>query len=107
FEGYSPDLGYGLLGGGRYDNLMGKFGFPCPATGFSLGMDRLALVLKQQHNETQRCLLGGNNFQAVVDKAQKLREQGNIVEMDVLGSSREALEQVARERENCKLIYLD
>ncbi len=107
FEGYSPDLGYGLLGGGRYDNLMGKFGFPCPATGFSLGMDRLALVLKQQHNETRRYLLGGNDFQAMVDKAQKLREEGNIVEMDVLGSSREALEHVARERENCKLIYLD
>jgi len=43
----------------------------------------------------------------VVDKAQKLREEGNIVEMDVLGSSREALEQVALARENCILIYLD
>jgi len=95
------------LGGGRYDNLMGKFGFPCPATGFSLGMDRLALVLKHQQSETQRYLLGGSNFQAMVDKAQKLREEGNIVEMDVLGSNRETLEQVARERENCKLIYLD
>ncbi len=107
FEGYSPDLGYGLLGGGRYDNLMGKFGFPCPATGFSLGMERLALVLKDQHSEVQHYLLGGSNFQAVVDKAQKLREEGNIVEMDVLGSSREDLEQIVLERENCMLIYLD
>ena len=44
FEGYSPDLGYGLLGGGRYDNLLGQFGLSCPATGFALHMDRLALV---------------------------------------------------------------
>ncbi len=38
FEGYSPDLGYGLLGGGRYDRLLEQFGFSCPATGFAVGM---------------------------------------------------------------------
>lgn len=107
FEGYSPDLGYGLLGGGRYDNLMGKFGFSCPATGFSLGMDRLALVLKNRDKEPQRYLLGGQDFQRIVNEAEKLRKEGYIVEMDVEGNTRERLEDIARERENCILIYLE
>jgi ATP phosphoribosyltransferase regulatory subunit len=107
FEGYSPDLGYGLLGGGRYDNLMGKFGFPRPATGFSLGMDRLALVLKNRDSEPQRYLLGGRDFQTLIDKAGKLREEGYVVEMDIEGNSREDLEQIAQARENCILLYLD
>lgn len=107
FEGYSPDLGYGLLGGGRYDNLMGKFGFSCPATGFSLGMDRLALVLKNRDKEPQRYLLGGQDFQRIVNEAEKLRKEGYIVEMDVEGNTRERLEDIARERENCTLIYLE
>lgn len=106
FEGYSPDLGYGLLGGGRYDNLMGKFGHECPATGFSMGMDRLALVLKNQDNEPQRYLLGGRNYRLVEDQASQLRAQGYIVEMDVEGHNRETLEQIAQ-RKNCTLLYLD
>ena len=33
-------------GGGRYDNLVSNFGsFDCPATGISIGIDRLMYVL--------------------------------------------------------------
>jgi len=48
FEGYTSDLGYPLCGGGRYDNLLGKFGYPCPATGFAVGLERLILALDGQ-----------------------------------------------------------
>jgi len=48
FEGYTADLGFTICGGGRYDNLLGKFGYPCPATGFALGLDRLLLALSYQ-----------------------------------------------------------
>lgn len=105
FEGYSPDLGYGLLGGGRYDNLLGQFGFPCPATGFALGIDRLALVLKHRDEEPQRFLVGGADFKTVVQKAEELRSQGYIVEMDVEGNSHEELKKRMGNRENCSLIY--
>ena len=34
-------------GGGRYDNLVEELGGkPCPATGFSIGMERLILLIK-------------------------------------------------------------
>lgn len=107
FEGYSPELGYGLLGGGRYDNLLGQFGFPCPATGFALGMDRLALVLARQEEEPNRYLLGGRNLRALVLKAEQLRSEGKTVEMDVEGNNREALQEKVRGRRGVCLLYLD
>jgi len=42
FEIYGPGVGLELGGGGRYDSLLGKFGLPWPAVGFSLSLDRLA-----------------------------------------------------------------
>ena len=42
FEVAHPDLGYSLGGGGRYDGMIGRFlGADVPATGFSLGFERL------------------------------------------------------------------
>lgn len=107
FEGYSPDLGYGLLGGGRYDHLLDQFGFSCPATGFAIGMDRLALVLKHNFSEPNCYLIGGNDYASMVAKAEELRRQGYTVELDVLGWEQEKLEEMARAKENCRLIYLD
>jgi ATP phosphoribosyltransferase regulatory subunit len=40
-EVYDPALGHILGGGGRYDELMGRFGRPLPAAGFSLYLERL------------------------------------------------------------------
>ncbi|HXF82658.1 MAG TPA: ATP phosphoribosyltransferase regulatory subunit [bacterium] len=44
FEAYGPGTGYPLLGGGRYDALLGRFGADCPATGFAIGVERLSEV---------------------------------------------------------------
>lgn len=107
FEGYSPDLGYGLLGGGRYDNLLGQFGLRCPATGFALHMDRLALVLKCREEEKDYYLLGGRDYPAIIARAEKLRSQGYIVEMDLGGHSQAELEKKIEGKENWTLIYLD
>ena len=30
FEGFAPGLGFSLISGGRYDDLIGHFGPPCP-----------------------------------------------------------------------------
>ncbi len=83
FEGYAAELGYGLLGGGRYDNLLGQFGYPCPATGFAMGLDRLALVLENKDAPITRYVVGGSDYIQVVNKCRELRSQGFIVEMDV------------------------
>ncbi|MGZ4135580.1 MAG: ATP phosphoribosyltransferase regulatory subunit, partial [Tumebacillaceae bacterium] len=36
FEGYAPHIGFPVCSGGRYDELIGKFGRPAPATGFMI-----------------------------------------------------------------------
>jgi len=38
FEGFVGGLGEAVCGGGRYDDLMGKYGFPAPATGFAFNI---------------------------------------------------------------------
>jgi len=40
FELFTGDLGFPLGSGGRYDNLLGRFGTAQPATGFVLHVDR-------------------------------------------------------------------
>ena len=45
FEVYDPALGEPLGGGGRYDDLLGRFGHPLPAVGFALGVDSLHIAL--------------------------------------------------------------
>lgn len=107
FEGYSADLGYGLLGGGRYDRLLGQFGFDCPATGFAIGMDRLALVSRAETSSPQQYLMGGPDPARVIARAEEYRAQGCIVEMDVAGSTREELESKIVAKSQFKLCYID
>ncbi len=45
FEVYDPALGTPIGGGGRYDDLLGRFGRDLPAVGFALTVDRLHIAL--------------------------------------------------------------
>jgi ATP phosphoribosyltransferase regulatory subunit len=45
FEVYDPALGAPIGGGGRYDDLLGRFGRPLPAVGFALTIDALHIAL--------------------------------------------------------------
>lgn len=48
FRGFTYGIGFPVLSGGRYDNLIKKFGRDCPATGFSLGINMLLMALERQ-----------------------------------------------------------
>jgi ATP phosphoribosyltransferase regulatory subunit len=45
FEVYDPALGVPLGGGGRYDDVLARFGRPLPAVGFALNVERLHMAL--------------------------------------------------------------
>ena len=46
FEIVSPKFGSSIAGGGRYDNMIGKFlGESVPAVGFSIGFERICSIL--------------------------------------------------------------
>src|SRR5919199_858270 len=96
FEIISDDLGAQatVCGGGRYDGLVQELGgAPTPAVGWAIGLERLIILLKQiQVTPSQKLdfyLVSRGEVaeaQALV-LAQKLRQVGFSVELDLSGSA--------------------
>jgi ATP phosphoribosyltransferase regulatory subunit len=88
FEGHTTALGLPLLGGGRYDRLMGGFGAGHPATGFAVRVDRvLAAGGTGKDTWAPDVVLafvdGGRD--AALACARDLRRHSLVVAVDVLG----------------------
>jgi histidyl-tRNA synthetase len=49
----SKDMGT-VMAGGRYDNLLGVYGQPAPATGISVGIERLVTLITERKKETKK-----------------------------------------------------
>ncbi len=54
FKVYAPGWGVEIGGGGRYDNLIGNFGAPETAVGFSFALDGLAGAISRRNPEPIR-----------------------------------------------------
>jgi len=96
FEGYAADLGFPVVSGGRYDNLLAQFGRPAPATGFALKTTRVLEVLDHQQEEPSNKTLivydeGGR--QAALAEAQRMRKEGLFVVTERVASIPAVLEQ--------------
>ena len=52
FDVYDPALGAPIGGGGRYDDLLGRYGRSLPAVGFALGVERLHMALAGEERGT-------------------------------------------------------
>lgn len=48
FEGYVEQAGFPICGGGRYDELLPRFGFAAGAVGWSLGVERVLSALERR-----------------------------------------------------------
>jgi histidyl-tRNA synthetase len=78
FELRHSSAGYSLGGGGRYDQLVGRFSKEeIPACGFSIGFDRLLILLAEKLQQVDRPLL----FIPVLDE--KLRTQISLLASDL------------------------
>lgn len=53
FKGVAYGVGFPICSGGRYDNLMEKFGRSLPATGVAIGVERLMAALRDRETETK------------------------------------------------------
>lgn len=99
FRGVAPGLGWPLLSGGRYDELIGQFGRPLAAVGFGLGIERVLLVAQDQPPSLAPAIvIGGCGHPACLALAQRLRQAGYPIEVDVLGRQGEELWAYARRR---------
>jgi ATP phosphoribosyltransferase regulatory subunit len=98
FEGYAADLGFPVVSGGRYDNLLGQFGRPAPATGFALKTTRiLELLGDDTDNGTPRTLIAYNaaGRAEALAKAQALRSDGVSVVTERMDGLTSALSEAA------------
>ncbi|MDI3328414.1 MAG: ATP phosphoribosyltransferase regulatory subunit [Alicyclobacillaceae bacterium] len=48
FEGYASGIGFPVCAGGRYDELLARFGRRAPATGFMIGVERVLDALERE-----------------------------------------------------------
>jgi len=69
FEVYDPELGAPIGSGGRYDELLGRFGRSLPAVGFALGVDRLHIALAGEERGTGALLAGAGEARPSADGA--------------------------------------
>jgi ATP phosphoribosyltransferase regulatory subunit len=89
FNIYVPGLGTALGRGGRYDRLLGNFGHPEPAVGFSLCLDWLAAVLGPGLKEAIEAQPEGavrlnarGNIVSAFKEANRLRSEGRRIEIE-------------------------
>ncbi len=100
FEVYADGVGSPVGNGGRYDDLLEKFGHPAGATGFGLRVDFLLEALEQLEEEAGvHCILFSNERRVeAIREAQKRRAEGeSVLLQDVAG-----VDDVDKFTETCK-----
>lgn len=112
FEAYTPGLGFPLCGGGRYDRLLSEFGRDCPATGFSIGIERAMLALEKDgalrtapHKDVYVAYAPGSLLEAI-RLAGRRREAGEKVLLSPRPQSLEEATASQAEKRCLELVYV-
>lgn len=86
FEIASAKFGSSVAGGGRYDEMIGKFlGESVPAVGFSIGFERICAILLEEgfippvKDKVVLAYNGEDDFAEVAKKVRELQNKGKIV----------------------------
>ena len=109
FEIAMPELGISCGGGGRYDKMVGKFtGRDVPACGFSIGFERIILILMEQGfkipGRPQKAAflieknLPAERLQEVMVRAQEARAEGRQVLIARMAKNKKFQKQQLRDR---------
>jgi ATP phosphoribosyltransferase regulatory subunit len=90
FETYVSGFGASIARGGRYDHMLGRFGYDCPAVGFAFDVGRALSVMAAQGVDVP---LAGPDFfiidftrekTAALSLARRLRDRGASVSRDIV-----------------------
>ena len=90
FEAYVAEFGAAIAAGGRYDHMVGRFGYECPAVGFAFDIARALSVMEAQGIDVP--LPGPDVFiidftpekTAALSLARRLRDLGRSVARDIV-----------------------
>jgi ATP phosphoribosyltransferase regulatory subunit len=111
FRGMAPGLGWPILSGGRYDELIGQFGQPMAAVGFGMGIERALLARTGDERPVPR-----TSLDLVVRRCahpeclalvRRLRQEGHCIEVDVLGREGTELREHAQSRGCRHVLHCD
>jgi len=113
FRGFTYGVGYPVLSGGRYDNLIKRFGKDCPATGFSLGINMVMTALERQNKLPEPP--GGSCYIIYHRNARKkafsvlseLRQKGETAELDIASMDMEKARVYAKSKGIKNIIVID
>lgn len=114
FKGYTHGVGFPVCAGGRYDNLMGKFGSPKGAVGVAMGISRImkAVVSKGFGGSVGSTLAFGEKGAAapLYELISSLRTNGCLVEqyLGTDGNFEAAMEYAEDTNQECIMrVYAD
>ncbi len=104
FEIESKDFSCSIGGGGRYDNLVGKFtGSSVPAVGFSIGFERIFSILKEKENviedgKTKLAILyNESNFIKAMNYGKTLKDKFYVTLLEMPNKLGKALNRLAEQ----------
>lgn len=113
FKGYTYEVGFPIISGGRYDNTVGVFGRSMECVGFSLSITLAITAMMRQGLELEApsvdIIIGyAKGYRsAAIRLAQQLREDGENVIIDVSGMTAEELDEYADRAGICASMYVE
>lgn len=108
FEAHGPGSGYPLLGGGRYDGLLARFGTDAPATGFAIGIERVLGVVGPVGGAPVDLVVAADTPQRAQALAlvREIRDLGTVVIVST-NRTRQALLEYARAANAPRAIWVE
>jgi ATP phosphoribosyltransferase regulatory subunit len=91
FEVYAEHVGFPIGNGGRYDELLEKFSWKAPATGFGIRVDRLIEALGESEEEAAiECIVfSQERFAEAIELARTKRREGKRVVLQHISGIRD------------------
>ncbi|NLY19434.1 MAG: ATP phosphoribosyltransferase regulatory subunit [Clostridiaceae bacterium] len=113
FRGFTYGIGFPVLSGGRYDNLIKRFGLDCPATGFSLGINMILMALERQKKMPRKP--GGGVYILYTIKGRKkafevlneIKKKGEVAELSICGTDIEKAMAYAEQKGMDRIVIVE
>lgn len=115
FKGFTYEIGFPILSGGRYDKVVSNFGRELEAVGFSLGINLVLTALRRQDKLPEfvevDAIVGYKESEgmrkAAFATAKELRAMGNKVIVDTEHRTEEELDAYAEEHGIDQVVFIE
>ena len=110
FKGYTYEVGFPVISGGRYDDVAKTFGKDIQAVGFSISLTLAITALMRQDKYSPAkgaSVIVGGDFEAATATAEALRAEGTPAILDTTGMTEEELDSYAKERGIETVMYMN